>query len=187
MSGNKKHWTKLNTEEIFKTSFFRFRKDEARLPNGKICPRYYVMDFPDWVNVVPVTSDGRLILIKQYRHAVEQVCLEIPGGSLDPRANETPEKAGLRELVEETGYVPAEMVLLGSHLPNPALQSNKLWTYLALGCEKKHEQKLDEYEDIEVLTASIEEAFGLVRDGSINHSLMIASLHLAQFHLFKGR
>lgn len=185
MSDTKKHWTRINTEEIFKSPFFRFRRDEARLPDGRICPRYYVIEFNDWVNIVPITKDGRVVLVSQYRHAVEDVCLEIPGGALDPHEKGSHEAAARRELVEETGYVPEKMILLGAHRPNPALQNNLLYTYLALGCEKKSEQSLDAYEDIEVETATVEQVLGFIKDGTINHSLVIAGIHLALPHLEK--
>jgi ADP-ribose pyrophosphatase len=183
MARNKKEWRKLSTLEIFKTKFFRFRSDELELPNKVIQPRYYVMEFSDWVNIVALTTKNELILIRQYRHAVEEICLEIPGGSVNPGSGEATEAAALRELTEETGYVPSEMKLLGYHEPNPALMSNKLWTYLALGCEKVKEQELDPYEDIEVITCPPKEVFKLIKSGEIRHSLVIAALHLAQDYL----
>ncbi len=183
MSGNKKEWLKLSTIEIFKTKFFRFRSDELKLPNEVIQPKYYVMEFSDWVNIVALTKNKELILIKQYRHAVERVCLEIPGGSLNPGSGETPENAALRELVEETGYVPSEIRLLGYHEPNPALMNNKLWTFLALGCEKVKKQNLDPFEDIEVLTFPAKDALKFIRTGEIRHSLVITALHLAEDYL----
>jgi ADP-ribose pyrophosphatase len=178
-------WRRLKTTEIFKTKFFRFRTDELELPDKRIQPNYYVMEFSDWVNVVALTTDNQVILVKQYRHAVEQICLEIPGGSLNPGSGESPESAAYRELVEETGYVPSEMRLLGSHEPNPALQNNRLWTYLALGCKKTKEQELDAYEDIEVMTASREQVLEFVKDGTIQHSLVLAGVFLALDELTK--
>lgn len=183
MGRNKKDWRVLSTSEIFKSKFFRFRSDELELPNKVVQPRYYVMEFADWVNVVALTTKNELILIKQYRHAVEEVCLEIPGGSTHPGASENPEEAARRELTEETGYVPKEMKLLGYHEPNPALMSNKLWTYLATGCEKLKEQELDPFEDIEVLTCSPSDVFEKIKSGEIKHSLVIAALHLAEDYL----
>src|SRR5437773_1122677 len=103
MARNKKEWRKVSTSEIFKTKFFKFRSDELELPTKVIQPRYYVMEFADWVNIVALTTNNELILIKQYRHAVEEICLEIPGGSITPGTYESPEAAATRELVEETG------------------------------------------------------------------------------------
>ncbi|MBK9293015.1 MAG: NUDIX hydrolase [Oligoflexia bacterium] len=183
MSKNKKNWQKLASKELFKTSFFQMRSDELLMPNLKKMPNYYVFDFTDWVNIVPVTTNNELVLIRQYRHAVEDEMLEIPGGGIDWRLKETPEQAALRELAEETGYVASEVIPLGFQRPNPALQSNRLWSFLALGCEKKFEQKLDEFEDIEVVTVPLTEALDFVHQGQIQHSLVIASLHMALKHL----
>src|ERR1700753_1586705 len=107
-----KPWKCLKSTEIFKTSFFRFRRDQCELPDGRVMPNYYVMEFPDWANIVPVTEDGRIVLVEQYRHAIGHVCLEIPGGSTDTKAFEEPKKAALRELLEETGYVPDDVRLV---------------------------------------------------------------------------
>jgi ADP-ribose pyrophosphatase len=183
MSRNKNGWRTLSSKEIFKTGFFRFRCDELELPNKTVQPRYYVMDFTDWVNIVPITTENEVVLIKQYRHAVEDVCLEIPGGSLNPGSGESPEEAARRELIEETGFVPEKLILLGCHEPNPALQSNKLWTYVALGCKKTQEQQLDAYEDIEVLTCPSKEVLKFVKEGKIKHSLVIAGIHFALDYL----
>lgn len=185
-SNTKKTWQILGSTELFKTSFFQMRSDELLMPNEKKMPNYYVFDFTDWVNIVPLTSNNEIVLISQYRHAVKTDMLEIPGGGIDWSLNETPEAAAIRELAEETGYVPQSVKPLGWQHPNPALQSNKLWTYLALGCEKKLEQKLDEFEDIEVFTVPIEEALEYVQQGRIQHSLVISSIYLALKHL-KGK
>jgi ADP-ribose pyrophosphatase len=179
MSHDDKKWVKISSHELLKTGFFRLRVDEARLPSGKICLNYYVMDFSDWVNIVALTKDRQMILIKQFRYAIEELCIETPGGAIDPRHSETPEEAAKRELIEETGFVPGKMKLLSEALPNPAIQSNKLWIYLALDCEKKEEQKLDAFEDIEVFTLPIQDALKMVQEGKITHALVIASIHLA--------
>ncbi len=183
MSRNKKHWTTLETRELFKSPFFRLRSEKIELPDKRIFPNYYTIDFTDWVNVVPITTSGEIVLISQYRHPVGETLVEIPGGAIDPRSKETPAEAAVRELAEETGYVPKDLKLVGTHIPNPALQSNKLWTFVATGCEKKLEQNLDEFEDIEVFTASKDKTYKMITGGEITHSLIIASLHLAMAHI----
>jgi 8-oxo-dGTP pyrophosphatase MutT (NUDIX family) len=170
-------WKVLDSEEIFKTSFFRLRSDKCELPDGRIMPKYFVMEFADWVNVLPITSDDQVILIEQYRHAIGRNTYEIPGGALDTKSgNETTEFAALRELREETGYMAEEIRYLGKHRPNPATQTNYLHTYIALGCHFEGPQKLDPYEDIRVVTKPIQEVIEMVFDGRIEHSLIIASL-----------
>lgn len=180
-------WKVLKSTEIFKSSFFRFRRDECELPDKRVMPNYYVMEFPDWVNVVPVTDDGRIVLVEQYRHALGKNVLEIPGGSTHPGQGEDPKKAALRELAEETGYVPEDMRLIGVHAPNPALQTNRMHTYIAFGCKKVAEPDPDPFEDLRTVLLPVNEVIGKVFSGEINHSIVIASLFYALpvlgFHL----
>lgn len=185
MPSNKKAqiWKKLDTKELYRTRLFRFRSDKLEMPSGKVMPNYYVMDFVDWVNVVALTKNHELVLIKQYRHAIEDVALEIPGGAIDPHLEESPEQAAARELLEETGYGCEDIKLLSSHHPNPALQSNRIWSYLATGCELKGEQNLDPFEEIEVLTVSIDDALKKIESGELSHSLILAAFHYAMPYL----
>lgn len=111
-------WKVLNTVEVLKARLFRLRSDQCELPDGRVMPSYYVMEFPDWVNVVPVTDDGQMVMIEQYRHAGGEMFLEIPGGSTHG-VKEEPRMAGERELLEETGYAAREWIHLGSHFPTP--------------------------------------------------------------------
>ena len=182
-----KIWSVKSSKEIFKTNFYRLRSDQCELPSGKIMPNYYVMEFPDWVNVVALTPEDRVIMIEQYRHAIGKTTLEFPGGTATPGAGEPAEKAALRELREETGYLPEEIRLVGKHRPNPALQNNSMHTFVALGCVPDGPQELDPFEDIKVVTMSLQEVINAAFDGRIEHSLMIASLFQALrflgFHL----
>lgn len=166
--------------------FFRLRKDECELPDGRVNPNYYVIEFADWVNVVPVTDDGQMVLVEQYRHGAGGVFLEIPGGSTDGRVNEDPAVGGERELLEETGFKPRQMVNCGFHYPNPALQNNRMHTFLALGCEKVAEPNLDPFEDLRVELRPVGDIYKLWREGEIKHSLIYASLGLALPYLEKA-
>src|SRR5665213_1948811 len=172
-------WKILKSENLFQTGFFKFRVDECELPDGRIMPRYYVMEFADWVNVLPLTSDGKMVLVRQYRHGADQEFLEIPGGSTHPGANEDPQLAGARELLEETGYKSSTWIPCGSHYPNPALQGNRLHTYVALDCKKVAEPDLDPYEDLTVELLDVNEVLRLWTEGAFGHSLIAASIGLA--------
>src|SRR5690606_19716382 len=104
---------------------------------------------------------------------------EVPGGSLDPHRAEDPLDAAKRELQEETGFTSDSWKVLGVHSPNPAIQANKLHTYLAVNCKKTHDLSLDPYEDLEVHLRSVKETKQMLKEGGFTHSLMVASLALA--------
>jgi 8-oxo-dGTP pyrophosphatase MutT (NUDIX family) len=135
---------------------------------------FVLLHSPDWVNVVPLTAEGQVVLIRQWRQGSQQTTLEIPGGIIDP--GESPAQAGARELREETGYLAAELVHLGQVNPNPALFSNICHTFLALDCRLDGDQRLDPTEHIEVVTVPKGDLPGLVRRGEIVHSLVISAL-----------
>ena len=150
------------------------------MPDERIMPAYYVMEFVDWVNVVALTDDGKIVLVNQYRHAAKRRFYEFPGGTLDPdNKTETPEQAATRELVEETGYAASRLSYLGLHYPNPGLQDNRMHVYLGTGCCKVSEPKLDTYEDLEVEVVDVQDFLQCIEQGRPMHSLMMASLVLA--------
>lgn len=170
-------WTVLSSQSLMQSPIFKMRADRCKLPDGRIMPRYFVMETVDWVNIIPATADGQIVLIEQYRHAAEEMFWEIPGGAMD--LDETPEHAAVRELREETGYVPRQVLPLGYHRPNPAILNNRMHSFLALDCELKAETELDPYEDIRVVLKPLGDVFAMMREGQIQHSLILASLALA--------
>lgn len=178
-----KPWKTLNSEELAKFGYFRLRKDKCELPDGRIMPSYYTIEFGDWVNIIPVTRDKKVVLIKQYRHSIGAVTIEIPGGSIDPKLTEEPQRAAQREMEEETGYTSSRLELIGTQHPNPALLSNRMHTFIAWDCEKTKEQELDPYEDIETFEVSLSELKNLIETGKITHSIILGSFLLARKHL----
>lgn len=173
-------WEVLSSDELYSHPYFRFRKDRCALPDERIMPAYYVMEFVDWVNVVALTDDGKIVLVNQYRHAAKRRFYEFPGGTLDPdNKTETPEQAATRELIEETGYAANRLSYLGLHYPNPGLQDNRMHVYLGTGCCKVSEPKLDTYEDLEVEVVDVQDFLQCIEQGRPMHSLMMASLVLA--------
>lgn len=176
-------WKVLGSKELFRAGFFSLRSDRCELPDGRIMPNYYIFDFKDWVNIVALNQRNEMILVEQYRHACEEVAIEIPGGSSDAVDEENYQSAAERELLEETGYQAKEVIYLGKHRPNPAMQNNWMHSFLALNCEKVAEQSLDPFEDIKVLEIPLKEAYDLIFSSKINHSIVIASMMLAYPHL----
>jgi ADP-ribose pyrophosphatase len=168
-------WKTLSSEQIFKSGLVTLDKEKCEMPDGRIMPGYYIFRFPDWVNIVPVTSDQKILLIKQYRHATREIHWEVPGGAA--HRGEDPKLAALRELEEETGYTSQKLIKVGENYPNPALQDNLVHTYLALDCEKKGAQKLDPYEEIELVPTPLDEVKKSLWQGNFNHNIVVASLY----------
>lgn len=174
-------WKILNSTVQFTAGFFNLRRDECELPDGRVMPRYYVMEFLDWVNVIAVSPEGQMIMVQQYRHAAAETFLELPGGSTDP--GETPAAAAARELKEETGFVAEQWIDCGFHFPNPALQNNRMHTFLALGCTRVAKPQLDPFEDLITVIVPATEVYEQWAGGKMKHSLIVASLALGQRYL----
>ncbi len=135
--------------------------------------QFVVLHAPDWVNVIPLTGDGQVVLIQQWRHGSSDYSLEIPGGIIDP--GESPAEAGARELREETGYRAGEMVHLGWVNPNPALFGNRCHTFVAQNCLPDGPLRLEDTEEIQVQLYPVDQLPHLVRSGRIVHSLVISA------------
>ena len=140
----------------------------------------FVLDQPDWVNVIPLTAENQVVMIEQWRHGTRSVQLETPGGLMEQ--GERPLECAHRELLEETGYKAGELTLLGTVHPNPALQSNRQHYVLAKGCHRVAELKLDQAEDIVVRLVPLAEIPTLVRTGQITHGIVIAGFYLLHLH-----
>ena len=141
---------------------------------------YQVLRIADWANVIAITPQDEVVLVAQYRHGLDDITLEIPGGVLEPG-----EEAGagvMRELTEETGFTGDEPVLLGTVHPNPAIQDNACTTWLVSGATKTAEPEPDEGEDIDVVLVPRLEIPALLRDGRITHSLVVAAFHWLELY-----
>ena len=167
-------WEFLESESRRDYGIFFTRIDQMKSPRTGHVIRRVVVEAPNWVNVVARTEDGQYVLVRQIRHGIGAPSLEIPAGMVEP--DEDPALAAARELVEETGYEPRSIRLLGQVYPNPAYQSNTCFIYLADGCRLVREVSLDEGEDIQVELWSWEDLMASVRSGEIRHALMIAAL-----------
>ena len=172
--GSLGRWEREPGDDVQDYRIFRVRRIAARSPRtGSVRP-FTILECPDWVNVVALTTEGEIILVRQFRHGRGEVTLEIPGGVVE--AGEAPAAAAARELREETGYVGGEPILLGVVEPNPAIQSNRCHLFLIEGCTRAGDLVLDDGEDIEVVTALVDEVFAAVHDGRVRHALVICAL-----------
>jgi ADP-ribose pyrophosphatase len=158
-------------EELLKGHFLHIVRDTVRLPDGAAATREYVLH-PGAVAVVPILDDGRLVLERQYRHAVGQVMIEIPAGKLD--AGEAPLVCGQRELLEETGYVAREWAYAFTMYPTVAYSDEAIEVWFARGLTLT-EARLDEGEFLDVFTATQDEFLGWCRDGKVRDSKTLAA------------
>jgi 8-oxo-dGTP pyrophosphatase MutT (NUDIX family) len=161
----------LATTRILELRNVRFRSSRRGTEND-----YTVIAAPDWVNVIALTADGRLVLVRQFRFGIDDFSLEIPGGVIEP--GEDPVEAGQRELREETGFAGGPVHLLGSVHPNPAIQNNRCHLVLVENAELRGATEWDPEEDIEVTTVQADEVLAWARSGRITHSLVVCGLFM---------
>jgi len=169
------HWEKLKTEYLFRDTWMTVRADTCKRPDGKIIYPYYVYEFPNWVTAFAITKNGKIIMERQYRHALGETHYELPGGCVDA-TDKNFEDAIARELLEETGYKFDKFEFLGKTSANPSTHANIMHMYLATGGEWISEQHLDEGEDIEVLFFTMDEIKTLLRTQQIIQSMHVTCI-----------
>lgn len=163
-------WKLLNSEYLYKETWFTVRKDTCETHDGKIISPYYVYELPTWVTVLPITREGEVVMVHQYRHAIGEVVAEIPGGCVD-ETDDSLEVAAGRELLEETGYAYDDIQYLGKISPNPSTNNNWMHMFVATGCHQVQDLNLDHNEDIEVELISLDELKKMLRENRIVQSM----------------
>ena len=171
-----KPWKVLETNYVRP----RFRIDKCELSNGNLLDAT-IFEFRSWANVMALTKEGKVILVRQYRHGVRDVLWEFPGGVVED--GEDPMEGVRRELLEETGYAAFTFIQTGKLYPNPALQTNTMYCFVALDAEKVSEQNLDAGEDIEVHLVPLNELIEMAKRGEFPHALEVAVLFEALVYL----
>lgn len=168
-------WKEIKSELHADCKIFRIHKStrESELSGKQF--DFYTLVGTNWVNVIPVTEDGQVVMVRQYRHGIREMTLEIPGGALHDQ--EDPVIGGLREMEEETGYVCREAKLIGKSFPNPAIQSNTCFYVLATGCRPEKPQNLDQAEEVDVVLVPAARIPELIRNGEISHALVINAFY----------
>ena len=173
-------WKRISSKIIGSFRIFSIREDRYQLPRHDREASFFILESGDWVNVIPMTEAGEIILIRQFRFGTEEVTLEIPGGIVEP--GHTPLEAGQNELLEETGFNTDQWEYLGYVHPNPAFLNNRCHSFLARGVKKVAETRWEESEEIEVLKVPYPDIKDLIANGQIRHSLVVCAFHFYGQH-----
>lgn len=168
-------WRRERSERVADCRVFKVRRDYSADPRDGRAHDFYVIEAPDWINVIPLTGDGRVVLIEQYRHGTGEVSLEVPGGMVDE--GESPRDAAERELLEETGYEASGVSFIGKTRPNPAIQNNWIHTFVARGVRYKGEPSNAGTERTVVRLVELERIPALIEEGKITHALVVVAFH----------
>ena len=167
-------WQVETSEYIHQLPWFTVRKEAIRMENGGTIPNYFIFEYPNWVNVVAVTTKGQLVLIRQYRHGLAGVHYELCAGVIDP--GEDPLVAAQRELLEETGFGGGTWHALMTLSANPGTHSNLTYAFLAVGVDIKQAQHLEKTEEITVHVVTPERAREIINNGEMMQALHLAPL-----------
>lgn len=168
-----KPWKILESHFIHKN----VRIDTCELPNGMTIDGF-VLDYGDWATILALTKQQEVVMVRQYRHGAQKVILELPGGAMDEK-DENPRQAARRELLEETGFASDTFIQIGCVSPNPANQTNLIYSFLALDAEKVDGQHLDATEDIEVVLKPLEEVIRMAKSGELFQSMQVSTVFFA--------
>ncbi len=167
-------WKIEKSEAVFRSGIFALKKLTCSHPGKEDIHDFFILDTPDWINVVALDEAGNFIFVVQHRLGTGMRTLETPAGLIE--AGEDPLEAAKRELEEETGYEAGSMVLMRKLAANPAIMNNFIYFFLAQNCRKIGAQRLDAAEDIEVRTFSRDEVQKMLSDGTIDHSIIVTAL-----------
>jgi len=173
--GRPQPWRVQSSERLADCRIFKVRKDVSVNPRTGQPHEMFILEQPNWVNIIPLTADEQVVMVEQWRHGTRSVHLETPGGLME--IGETPEQSARRELREETGYEAGEVVRLGTVHPNPAIQTNQQHYVLAKNCRKTVEPSLDHAEDIQVRLVPLADVPAMIEKGEITHGIVIGGFY----------
>ncbi len=170
----KPNWQIIKDTKVFETPIFNLHERKVKPADGSGSSNFYILDAPEWINIIALTSSREIVLVEQYRHGIDTSTLEIPGGMVDP--GENPLEAAKREMAEETGFTSDLWTQIGRSSSNPAFLNNFTHLYLAENCIKTEEQHTEGNEDIAVHVMGIDKFLDLVRDGTVHHSIVLSAV-----------
>ncbi len=175
---NRYDWDVLESKYIVKDEWLTLRADRCQMPDGQLVEPYYVFEFPEWVNIVTVTDNDEVVLVRQYRHGIRKTVLELPCGSVTEK-DISPIQAARRELLEETGHICENFIETGRISANPANHNNLTHCFLAVDSTLAAPQQLDNTEQIEIVLTPLQKVIELIEDGDIFQALHISSIFFA--------
>jgi 8-oxo-dGTP pyrophosphatase MutT (NUDIX family) len=171
----KESWLRLGGDIVYDAGIFRVRKDRYEFRGEPAGHPFHVLEAGAWVNIVALTPDDEVVLVRQYRHGVAEDSLEVPGGLVDP-GDDDPAQAAARELLEETGYAGAPLEPIGTVSSNPAILTNRTFSFLTRDARRIAEPAPDEHEDLVVELYPAAEIPELLRNGEMHHALSVCAL-----------
>ena len=178
-------WEILSRDQVEDFRIFQVRKKRVRSPRTGEIKDAQVVQCSDWALVLAVTGQQEVVMVRQYRHGIEQVCLELPGGLVDPN-DDSPDVSAGRELLEETGYQARKITAIGECFPQPAILSNKCYFYLAEDVEAVQTQDLDPGEDIEIVKIPFKSITARIASREINHGMVLLAFYFFEMYQSNG-
>ena len=172
--GEEKRWTTLDTEYLIRRPWLTARRDRVQLSNGVVNDEFYVIEYSDWVNTIAITTEGKFIMVRQYRHGIDATSYEICAGCCE--AGETPEQSARRELLEETGFGGGEWKEILVVAANASTMNNYTHCFLATGVEKISDMHLEPTEELSVFLLDRDEVYELLKSGLVVQATMAAPL-----------
>ena len=167
-------WKTLETKYIFRRKWLTAKVEKVQLPDGCVNDEYYTLEYPDWINIIAITKDDKIIMERQWRQALKVISTEIPAGVIED--GEEPLVAAKRELQEETGFGGGKWTDFMILSPNPSSMNNRCYTFLAEGVEKISDTHLDATEDLDKFLCTKDEVYEMLCSGKICQALMTAPL-----------
>jgi 8-oxo-dGTP pyrophosphatase MutT (NUDIX family) len=170
-------WKVLETKTLLSRRWLELREQRIALPNGHEIEQFHLIQAPDWASALCVTEQGRVVLVRQYRHGLGGSSLELPAGVIEP--GEDPLAAARRELCEETGFEAERWTALSSVATEPARHTTRAHFFCALGARRVRAPALDPSEDLQLVEVGREELARLVEGGEIEHGVHVGAILLA--------
>jgi ADP-ribose pyrophosphatase len=175
-------WEVLKSDIIYRCRIFSVRRDQSRSLRSGQTGDFHVLESNDWVNVVPLTPEQQVVMVRQFRHGIRDLTLEVPAGLIDP-GDRSPAQAAMRELREETGYAARELIPLGTVHPNPAMMNNHCYIFVARDVELQGAPQWDATEELVVESVPLDRVPELIVNGTISNALTLVAFHLLELRM----